>query len=267
MVGKPMNRSLSVFLLLGVVSGCLHRVPPPAPAEQLSPEQVLARVRAADAGLVGLTGEARLKARTPQGRGASTLYVAVQRPGLLRLESMDFFGRPQSILVTDGQRFGLHQVAEGRFYRGPATAANLSRFLPVVLPAEELVGLLLGQAPVLVAEQRQARYDPEQGTWELTLRSGPAVQRLKVDARDFKVRESLVEGVAAYDLRFSDVRQEGGAWVAHEVQLDAEQAGVRLELVYRDPEVNSAPDLSLYDLSPPPDVPVTEVDGEGSDTP
>ena len=37
-------------------------------------------------------------------------------------------------------------------------------------------------------------------------------------------------------------------------------------MVYRELEVNAPVDLSLYDLSPPPDIPVVEVDGEGGDT-
>jgi hypothetical protein len=214
---------------------------------------------------VGLRGEARLKVRNREGRGAVTLYVAVQRPGLLRLESLDFFGRPQAVLVSDGERFGLHQVTEGRFYRGPASPENLSRFLPVILPAGELLALLLGQAPVLAGARAESRWDGE-GAWEVTLQAGAVVQRLKVDGVDFRVRESRVEGMPAYDLRFSDVRNVGGAFLPHVLQLEARAAETALELVYKDPEVNPPLELGLFDLAPPLDVPVVEVDGQGRDS-
>ena len=260
-----MKRAPALAVSCLLLAGCVHRPavrPPPVP---LSAPQVLSRVREADAAVTGLRGEARLKLRTREGRGAVTLYVAVQRPGLLRLESLDFFGRPQAVLVSDGERFGLHQVTEGRFYRGPASPENLSRFLPVVLPAGELLALLLGQAPVLAGGRAESRWDGE-GAWEVTLRAGDVVQRLAVDGENYRVRESRVEGMSAYDLRFSDVRNVGGAFLPHQLVLEARAAETELELVYKDPEVNAPLDLGLFDLSPPPDVPVVEVDAQGRDS-
>jgi hypothetical protein len=170
------------------------------------------------------------------------------------------------VLVSDGERFGLHQVSEGRFYRGPASPENLSRFLPVVLPAGELLGLLLGQAPVLAGARPEVRWDGERGAWALELRVGGVVQRLLVDGVDYRVRESRVEGMSAYDLRFSDVRRVGGAFLPHVLALEARAAETELELVYKDPEVNAPVDLGLFDLASPPDVPVVEVDEQGRDS-
>jgi hypothetical protein len=261
-----MKRAPAFALSCLLAAGCVHRPALRPPPEPLTAGQVLARVKAADSAVLGVRGEARLKARTPQGRGAVTLYVAAQRPGLLRLESLDFFGRPQAVLVSDGQRFGLHQVSEGRFYRGPASPENLSRFLPVVLPAEELLGLLLGEAPVLAGAHPQVRWDADPAAWALELRAGGVVQRLQVDAGNFRVRESRVEGMPAYDLRFSDVREVGGAFLPHVLVLEAQAAQTELELVYKDPEVNAPVDLGLFDLAPPLDVPVVEVDAQGRDS-
>lgn len=261
-----MKHALPLGLSCLLLAGCVHRPALRPPPEPLTAAQVLARARAADAAVVGLRGEARLKLRTREGRGAVTLYVAVQRPGLLRLESLDFFGRPQAVLVSDGERFGLHQVTEGRFYRGPASPENLSRFLPVVLPAGELLALLLGQAPLLAGAEATARWDGERRAWELELRAGEVVQRLRVDGTDYRVRESRVEGMSAYDLRFSDVHPAGGAVLPHVLVLEAPGAETEMELVYKEPEVNAPVDLGLFDLAPPPDVPVVDVDAQGRDS-
>ena len=45
--------------------------------------------------------------------------------------------------------------------------------------------------------------------------------------------------------------------------LSAREASTTLELLYKDVTVNEAPDLTLFDQSPPENVPVIEVDETG----
>ncbi|HZX40573.1 MAG TPA: DUF4292 domain-containing protein, partial [Myxococcaceae bacterium] len=140
------RRALLLFLI--ALAGCPPRVDvrsvPPPDATAL-----LAEVDAVDArvGRLQSQGKARVDARGKKGN--VQLFVAVAAPASVHLEVLDFFGKPSGILISDGQRFVMFASDAGIWQRGAATAENVSRVLPVSLPPEQLVSMLLGRAPRL----------------------------------------------------------------------------------------------------------------------
>lgn len=231
--------------------------------EAKSPAELIKRIDLAEAAVVGLKGDGKLVVDAPQGKGSVAIFVGVQEPASVHLEQLDFFGKPQGVLVTDGKQFGLYLAEENRYYRGPASAPNLARFLPVVLPPEELAALLLGRVPRLPAEAQELRFEPEQGVYVLTLHRGAATQTLVVQPPTHRVIKSLVQGVRAYDLELGEVTAYGGVTVPKKLILDVAHAKTHLELTYKDITVNEPPDASLFDATPPEGMPVVEVDEKG----
>lgn len=231
--------------------------------EAKSPAELLQRVDLAEQTVVGVKGDGKLTVASPQGKGSVAIFVAVQDPASVHLEQLDFFGKPQGVLVTDGKEFGLYLAEENRYYRGPASAANLARFLPVVLPPEELAALLLGRVPRMPAEAQELRFDPERGVYVLTLHRGAATQTLVVQPPSHRVIASRVVGVRAYDVELGELTAYGGVTLPKKLILDVPHAKTHLELGYKDVVVNEAPDPSLFDPTPPEGLPVVEVDEQG----
>lgn len=261
-----MNRARLAMFLAFLSLGCPKR--PVAldfgeVGEVTDPQTLLTFIKAAEARVVTLEGESKLRIDSPETKGTVTLFVAVSRPALLHFEPLDFFGRPQGLLVTNGERFMLYAAEEGKTYLGPASPQNVSRFLPVVLPAEELVAILLGQAPRLVPESMTLATDPAAGGYVLTLTRGEIVQTLIVDPTFHRVLRSEVRGAPAYDLAFSDFQTEGPSVMPREVTLIAEASNTRVTIRYTDVKLNAPPDLTMFDLEPIPDLPVLQVDALG----
>lgn len=257
---------LLVLLLVPLALACPKRIPGPAevlPAGVPDAGKLLEETAAADARVSTLKGEAKLAVDAPQGKGTVGLFVAVARPASIHLESLDFFGRPQAMLSTDGQRFGLYQVQEGRYYRGPPSPQNLSRFLPVALPPEELAALLLGQAPRIPAEKTTVERDERAGAFLVTLTRGTVTQRLWISPRTHRVIKSEVRGASAYDLAFEDFIEQGAVAFPRRITLTAPDARSRLELRYTDVTLQEPPDPSLFVPEPPEGVPVIELDESG----
>lgn len=253
---------LSLFFL--GLAGCPKRIDFGPRGEVTDAAELLKLVQQAEEQVISVNGESKIKVESPQGNGVVTLFIALQRPGLLHLESLDFFGRPQAVLVSDGKVFQLHQLQEGKYYRGPASPQNISRFLPILLPPEELVALMLGQAPRIPADATSLIVNEARKLYELKLIKGEVTQTLLVDPKRYRVVESQVRGVNAYDLKFDDFAEEGGAIYPRKVQLHAPAANTKLELLYKDVKINPEADLTLYDLPPPENVPVVEVDEAGN---
>jgi len=255
--------ALLPLLVLGL-AGC-PRVPLDfgKGGEARTPEELLKRIAQAEAQVVAIKGDGKLFVDAPQGKGSVALFVAVSHPALIHIEQLDFFNRPQGVLVTDGAQFGLYDAKDGKYYRGPASPQNLGRFLPVVLPPAELAALMLGRAPRLPPESSDLSFDDQRGVYVLTLKRGGATQTLHVKPPSNRVVKSTVTGLAAYDVEFSDITDYGALTLPRRALLSAPSAKTTVELTWKDITVNEPPDLTLFDLSPPEDIPVVEVDAQG----
>jgi len=231
--------------------------------EPKTPQELLRRIEVAESQIYSLKGEAKLIVDAPQGKGAVSLFAAVTHPALIHIEQLDFFGRPQGVLVTDGTRFGLYLQQDGKYYRGPASPANLARFLPLVMPPAELAAVMLGRAPRIPPESMEMRFDDKLQLLVLVLTRGKVRQTLHVQPPSYRVVKSTAENLQAYDVAFSDLTTEGGVTLPKHAALDARSAKTSVELVWKDVAVNEAPDLSLFDFEPPEGIPVVEVDANG----
>jgi Domain of unknown function (DUF4292) len=261
----PRRPILLVTAALLVLSGCPRRgVDFGKDGAPTSAEQLLERINFAEAQVFALKGDARLGVESPQGKGSITLFVAVAHPALVHIEQLDFFGRPQSVLVTNGTDFGLYMSQEGKYYRGPATAANLGRFLPLVMPPTELVAVMLGRAPRIPQQRLEMGFDETQHQLVLTLERQDVKQTLHVSPPSYRVVKSEVEHLAAYELTFPELRIQGQVTFAKSLVLEAASQKTRLELTWKDVALNEAPDLTLFELEPPEGASVVEVDGTGA---
>lgn len=262
-----MNRAAAAIFLVLVCSGCPKRIEfgPEGPIEDA--EQLFQLVKASQDNVVSLQGDAKLRVDSPQGSGTLSLFVALARPGLLRFESFDFFNRPVASLTANQERFGMYQTEGNTWYEGPATPQNISRFLPVVLPSEELVAVMLGQAPFIPAERMTLALDRDEGVYVLTLYRGRVTQVLQVHPKFHRVVRSEVRGVNAYDLAFENFEERGTFVFPKKVKLMVPQAKTELEVRYTDVTVNAAPDLTLFELTPPEGAKVVPVDESGREVP
>lgn len=258
------NRLVAGLVPLALaLCGCPHRVDFGPAGEPRSAEDLLKRIEVGEAAVTSVKGDAKLKVDSPQTKAVVTLFAAVTAPAFVHLESLDFFGKPQGVLVSDGKVFSLYDGQAGKYFRGPATAQNVARFVPIALHPAELAALLLGRSPRLAHESADLRFDPDTGTFFLTLKAGPAAQTLTVKPPAYRVLHSTITGLNTYDTDFENFEDVGGASYPRRVVLTAAKAGVRVELNYKDVAVNEAPDLTLYEQSPPANVPIVEVDERG----
>lgn len=234
--------------------------------EVTDPEALLKLIEAQEQRVATLSGDAKLKVDTPEGKGSVGMFVALSRPALVHLALFDFFNRPQAMLVVQGDRFGLYQAEGNRYYRGPASPQNVSRFLPVVLSAPELTQIMLGATPRIPHERLELQSSDECHCYVLKLHRGAVTQTLEVHPRTYRVQKSTITGAPAYDLEFEDIADYAELAFPRRILLKAPHANVEVELKYSDVKLNEAPDLTLFDLEPPEGVEVIEVDPSGVPT-
>jgi hypothetical protein len=100
----------------------------------------------------GVKGEARIDHFSDRGRVRGKVLLFAIRPDRLRFDvvSPPPFNSIISTLTADAGQFTLSDLRDRKFYEGPASACNIARLTEVPLEAHALVGLLGGQAPLLV---------------------------------------------------------------------------------------------------------------------
>ena len=257
-------RFLSAMAMLLILAACPpHRVDFGKDGEAKTASGLLKRVELTENSVISIKGDGKLGIDAPAGKGSVTLFVAVVHPASIHIEQLDFFGRPQGVLTTDGENFGLYDGAAGKFFRGPASAANLGRFLPLVIPPRELASLMMGRAPRIPYENATMSFDAERKVYLLKLTRGSVVQNLEVEPGSHRVLKSVITGLNTYDVEFADVETRGAISLPHKVILNAPQAKTRVELTWKDIAINEPPDLTMFDMTPLENVPVVDVDAEG----
>jgi outer membrane lipoprotein-sorting protein len=255
----------SVLLISTFLSAC-PRLPPldygkNGPAQNGA--ELLKRIEVADAQIFAVRGDAKLIVDSPEGKGSVSIFVAVLHPAQLHIEQLDFFGRPENVLISDGDRFGLYDSKQRTYFRGPASVENMSRFVPLALPPRELASLLLGRVPRIPPEETTLSIDEASRLYGLTLKRGSITQRLSVSTGTHRVTKSQFKGVETYSTDADDLTVFGPAVLPRHLTLTAPKAGTKVELLYKDITVNEAPDVTLFEMEPPEGIPVVEVQADG----
>jgi hypothetical protein len=232
----------------------------PPPDLSLEPGPLLAQVRAATAAAPGVQGEARLRLDAPGTRGSLPAWVAAERPDLLHVEVLDFFGSPVAVLVAAGGRLAIYDARSRTFLRGAATAANVARLVPLPLSPERLVAILCG-APLLEGEPVQA--GPGRGYATLELRDGPRTTDLRVGPRASILRAEFRGGAPAlpdHDVAYGAFEDLPKVRFPSEVVVTSKDPAVRVELVWKQPEVGTALDPALFRLEAPAGARLVDLD-------
>jgi hypothetical protein len=238
---RPVKRIFKYHILLllivvlgSLLSGCAGgRVAEPG-SPYLSPEIALRALASSDPGDRTLTAIARIEIKIHSERHVLKAALMMKSPAQLRLESIPFFGPPDFFLSIDAGEIRVFLPAKAAFYADRATEGNLSRFLPLVLSATEMVSLLMGRLPE-VEETGSVR----QGKWEDGLygldqyKSGRKILSVWIDpARDLlrRIQTYTEAGNVAYTAEFMEHAGEGRL----PRRITITQEAVSLEVRYMD---------------------------------
>ena len=217
---------------------------------------LLAEVDAVDARVAALQSQAKAHVDARGKKGNVQMFVAAAAPASVHVEVLDFFGKPSGILISDGKQFVMLASDTGTWLRGAATAENVSRVLPVQLPPDQLVSMLLGRAPRLADPAPALVADSEQNVFRVTLKAEGRTQELWVDPARKRVVRSHVDGPAEYTLTFDGFEDVHGAPFPRSVSFSGSGS---VALQYTDVRLGEQPDATLFTPQAPPGVPVEQM--------
>ena len=208
----------------------------------------------------GLKGVAKIKVESPDEKFSVKELVVVERPGCLRLETLNPLGHPEFFAVTDGKELFLFSPSENKFYRGVASPENVSLFIPLNLNLEEMVSILLGNIPLIDYDAEQIDCQTEGGCCLLTLSSedGRLKQVLKVSYSKQKVVESKTyeEGSLILSTRYGRYDEMGETLFPRDIDVSMPCDKTKVTIKFKKIEFPSTINPAEFKLTPPQGVEV-----------
>jgi len=245
LTGRPFRHCIPMLLWIAafalVLSGCAGRRPTALQARYPSPEAALRALAVSTSADQTFTATARIEINHQGERYPMKIAVMMRRPASLRVESIPLLGPPDFFLSVANDELRVYLPGRSAFYTGRAVPQNIARFLPIFMPVDETISLLMGiapdnreKSPTLLGEQEERYYRVDEYAANRRTRSlwiDPADNRL-VRIRTFAGGETVVyeaafaehilvgggegfmpqrltitgDGMAALSLRYTDLR-------------------------------------------------------------
>ena len=129
--------------------------------------------------------------------------AAVERPALIRLETIGWAGLTTLVVASDGQRLQGHIPLENIYVAGRATPDNVAAVIGIQVEPSHLVRLLLGLPPLPIEIDKSAIFRPEnEYAYLVRERERPYTQRLWVSADDLTLLRGELYDWRALRLKF-----------------------------------------------------------------
>lgn len=237
--------AIGVVLLL---AGCPSLGVAPRPLRPVLGEEVRIAgfIRAAqERGLArrGLRAYGRIRVESPEGKGRWREVVLVERPDRLRLETLNFLGQTQTLLVSDGDEYSFY---DGRALESGAADDEILRDrLGFDISARDAIAVLLAAPPLAGESPQQIFADGGERVVEFEMQR----VRFAPDGRLLGVERLDPRGETIWSAEFADFRDDASAFPM-ELALAFPRTGFRVALELEDVELNPDLDRALFDVTP-----------------
>ena len=263
---KNLRVSARTLLFCGIIAAlaaCSTTKPPPIVPETLPDERrpiddLLQTLARRDQQFKSLRSLASISYTGPDARQSFQEVVVVKRPDRLRLETLYPLG-VLMIVTAAPPDLNVYHTREGVFYRGKSD--DLWRFTRIPLNVAETASLLMGQPPGTKGEWRHdgpAIVRDAGGGWKetVTFQQGEALP----------IRWQLLNpgGVVELVAEFGNYTQTGAGPFPTRIALENPTQKRRIEITYKDPEVNADLPSTLFVQQKPENAREVALDSAGS---
>lgn len=247
-------RWVILVLVAAALVGCRGLMRPPQPpvvAEKLTPEQLLAQLRARRGELQAFEAKGRLTLISPEQNATGTALVKGKFPETLRVDLRDPLGRSVLSFYTNGRTVEIFFPRENKFFQGPATPGNLAAFLPPGVKPSQAMRLMVGDLPLSPGPPSRLKAEAGDYLLEWLISDGSPQERLWVTADQLQPRKEEwygADGRLAFSAELAEFdRLAPGR--PQQVKLVTAGSQVDLRLTYK--EFTPNPSLTQGDLALP----------------
>lgn len=260
---RTLALALGTLLAVAASSGCGGRQIAPPDDALTEPIEVFEALLSRLEGIGSVRLRGTLEYYGEQGRARVDQVLLAREPGQLRIETLSPFDSTLSVFLIDAGVLTWFDLQRRQYLTGDATAANVARFVPLWMSADDLVRVLFGGPPLDAIDPDPdtytLRWDERAGAYrlEMPLLTGGALV-LRVEHRTWLLRSARrldEDREIVFELRAGEPlavpTDAGEVWMpsALRFRMPSERLDMSLELdrVDVNPELPDA----LFRLAPP----------------
>ncbi len=175
--------------------------------------------------------------------------AVVERPALIRLETIGWGGLTTLVVVSDGRRLAAHAPLDNTFLEGRATPENIAAVAGIRVAPSHLVRLLLGLPPLPIQIDKSAIYRREdEQAYLLRERESFFTQRVWLSDNDLTLLRGELYDWQSLRLRF---RYSPEGYGLFSLLLEEPRGRVVVEVSYRSYDLNAELPSELFHLPHP----------------
>ncbi len=212
---------------------------------------LLERLQTLAAAFESLRGIAKVRIEAGGESLSGNQVLLIQKPDLLRAETLSPFGNPLLLVAVDGKTLNVMIPGEGRFLTGEASYRNIQRFTRLPLELTDLVQLLLCQVPIISHRNGQVSA-AEDGAFRLVLTDAEAGRQELLFDRELRlVRSEYYQGEVLLLLVEYGRFAPGEPPFPYSMRLEMTSNKEVATLNFSDVELNPSIPAERFSLSPP----------------
>ena len=171
----------------------------------------------------------------PDGKGSFEEAVLIERPARLRLETLSALGA-LLVITADGKEVAGLYPREGLFFRGESTKNNLRLYTRIPLELSEITAVLMGLPPGV----GEAGWEFQDGMAQRALAGGGKEIVMFDSALGIPSRWQRLGAGGTIEIggSFADFSTASSHPFPLRISLQASADNMRVDLRYRDPELN-----------------------------
>jgi outer membrane lipoprotein-sorting protein len=175
--------------------------------------------------------------------------VAIERPDLIRLESIGWGGFTSLVVLSDGRRVVAHALLQNIFVEGSATPDNVAAVTGFRVAPAHLVRLLLGLPPLSIQVEKTELYGPDDDhAYLLREQESSFTQRLWLSDDDLSLLRGELYDRTSLRLRF---RYSPAGHELRSLLLEEPLKQMAVEVSYRSYNLNLELPRELFRIPQP----------------
>ncbi len=256
-----MKRKLKLLLcvLAGVLTAC-ETLPPPKPVEPpaqlLTLEAISKQLTTRQDDILNVKSIVKSAIKTQDTNHNLKQVLLINGETSLRLDTLNLFGQPVGVLISDSTQILLYDPKSNKLYRNRDVWDIMIRTFGTVFDFREYISVFSGKIPRLASlTLKDVRWNPETGNYHVTAvdaeRNGPL--EIEVDTQTLLPARLVKWGneKQAYAVHWENYKKVEGHLFPHTITVQRLLSGDELVMKFNNPLINQGVPEDAFRLNVP----------------